>query len=354
MASNAELFEGVADWMAMAKKNGYLKTSGPDGIPVLDMDLAANRAHQTVSEAEWVKNHPLTSVGYTSELSTVKVRDGAGISVKLSAPTRLLTSSKDGAKEKLPVLFVTHGGGWIQGTHITEEAWLLWPLYEHFDLCIVSVEYRLAPEAKPSIWMDDSWDVLEQLISSPEAFLSNFGTFSKPDSALGLDIGRLMLAGSSAGAGIAEYLSQTCRDKNVPVYGAILNVPVTCDYRHLPANCLQPQNSYEQCTHGFLSSGQMRWVWDTVVSSSTAGSDPKISPLLGNLKDLPRHLVFIAGQDPLRDEGIAYAKKLETEGVEVKSFVYPGVPHSFAEFWELKATQKFWVDIRSALKEWLA
>jgi len=62
--------------------------------------------------------------------------------VKVSFPSRF--SKTSGEKEKLPVLFVTHGGGWIQGTHITEEAWSLWPLYEHFDLMVVSVEYRLA------------------------------------------------------------------------------------------------------------------------------------------------------------------------------------------------------------------
>jgi acetyl esterase/lipase len=98
----------------------------------------------------------------------------------------------------------------------------------------------------------------------------------------------------------------------------------------------------------------MRAVWDLVLPSTTAGSDPKASPLLGNLKDLSKHAIFVAGQDPLRDEGITYAKTLETEGVDTSLFMYKGVPHVFAEFWELETTQNFWSDIRGVLKKWLA
>jgi acetyl esterase/lipase len=60
---------------------------------------------------------------------------------------------------------------------------------------------------------------------------------------------------------------------------------------------------------------------------------------------LPPHLIFVAGQDPLRDEGLAYAKKLEEAGVKTTLHIYPGVPHTFAEFWELESTTKFINDL---------
>lgn len=348
MTSRPDLFEADPEWTAFATKHGYLKDTSTDPSLPVKLDLPNNRAQQTISESQWAKAHPISSVGYTSSLSTIKARDGADLSVKVSFPSRLAKPSA--TKEKLPVLFVTHGGGWIQGTHITEEAWLLWPLYEHFDLCIVSVEYRLAPEHAFPMWMDDCWDVLEQTLSSPDGLLSKFAS----GTAFELNLSRLILGGSSAGAGCAAYLSQTCRDKNIPLHGVLLNVPVLCDYRHQPAACTQPGNSYEQCTHSFLSAGEMRAVWDLVIPSTSVGADPRASPLLGDLSGLTRHAVFVAGQDPLRDEALAYVKKLETAGGEVTHFTYQGVPHTFAENWDLSATQRFWGDIRAVFKKWLA
>ena len=78
-----------------------------------------------------------------------------------------------------------------------------------------------------------------------------------------------------------------------------------------------------------------------------------ISPLLGELKGLLPHAVFVAGQDPVRDEGTAYAEKLEKRGASTISYVYQGVPHNFAEFWQLSATQKFWGDVKASLREML-
>jgi acetyl esterase/lipase len=98
----------------------------------------------------------------------------------------------------------------------------------------------------------------------------------------------------------------------------------------------------------------MRAIWDLLIPSATAGSDPFVSPLLGDVTGLPRHSIFVAGQDPLRDEGLAYARKLTNNGVPVQLYVYQGVPHTFAELWELEATQRFWRDLRSAVADWLA
>ncbi|KAK5270511.1 hypothetical protein LTR99_004953 [Exophiala xenobiotica] len=371
--SKLDLFTSDPNWTAFAEKHGYLKpTPSPSPSLPVALDIPSDRAEQAIDEAKWSQDHPLSSVGYESLLSTIAVRDGTAISVKLSFPTssrlaKTKTNSNSNSNSKLPILFVTHGGGWVQGTHITEEAWLLWPLYPAFDMLIVSVEYRMAPEHPFPAWMDDSWDILDKLLSEPATFLSHFhlssasGSASSSHSSRGgahpgvdidIDTDKVILLGSSAGAGTAAYLSQTCRDKSIPnIYGVVLNVPLLCDYRHLPADC---QSSYEQVTTSLLSAGDMRAEWDVVIPSPTAGKNPKASPLLGDVKGLPRHLVFVAGQDPLRDEGLKYAQNLEEAGVEVKLHTYPGVPHTFAEFWELDATARFWEDLRSGLKAWLA
>ncbi|KAK5062916.1 hypothetical protein LTR84_004992 [Exophiala bonariae] len=330
MQDNSHYFEADPDWTSFAEKNGYSLKSPPYEVP--NIDLPAARADQNVSEAEWTKIHPLSSVGYESIDITIPARDGYEVPVKVSRPL----ASRVPTTRNLPLLFVTHGGGWVQGTHITEEAWLLWPLYADFDFVVISVEYRLAPDNPSPTYMDDSWDVLTNTLARSDEFR--------------FDADRVILAGSSAGGGVAATLSQAALAKNMKIRGVLLNVPVLCDYRHFPQNKFS-YTSYEECGGAFLSSGEMRTIWDIVVPSPTAGSDPKISPLLGDVNGLPPHIIYVAGQDPLRDEGIAYAEKLNKARVKTSLVVYQGVPHNFGEFWTIEATQRWWIDLKMHVRE---
>lgn len=332
MPDNSHYFESDPDWASFAEKKGYGLKSPPYEIP--KMDFPAARADQRVGEAEWTKAHPLSSVGYESVDTTVPARDGFQVPVKISRPV----TSRVSADQNLPLLFVTHGGGWVQGTHVTEEAWLLWPLYTDFDFVVVSVEYRLAPDSPAPTYMDDSWDVLTNILARSRE--------------LHFDADSVILTGSSAGGGVAATLSQAALAQNVKIRGVLLNVPVLCDYRHFPKNDFS-YTSYDECGGAFLSSGEMRAIWDIVVPSPTAGSDPKISPLLGDVTGLPPHVIYVAGQDPLRDEAIAYAEKLEKSGVKTSLVVYQGVPHNFGEFWTIEATQRWWTDLRKHTKDLL-
>ena len=73
-----DLFTYDPNWAAFAKEHGYLKPSALPNEPVT-LDLAADRANQAISEAKWTQSHPLSSVGYTSCLTSIKVGDGAGV-----------------------------------------------------------------------------------------------------------------------------------------------------------------------------------------------------------------------------------------------------------------------------------
>jgi acetyl esterase len=337
------------DWESFASKNGYPYTSKPSPpsskpIQPLKINVAEARDGQAKQDMEWAANHPIEAVGYVAKTITFRVRDGTEISVRVSYPSSARLQKK--GKAALPVLFITHGGGWVQGSHLSEEAWLLWPLYEHFEFVAVSVEYRLAPEHQFPVWIEDSWDVLENIFSPDKSRFSNLG--------IELDLRRVILAGSSSGAGISAVLSHMCRDHAIPISGVILNVPVLCDYRHFPAKYkdVGRLSSYEQCVETY-SSGAMVFVWNLIQPSELSGSDLKASPLLGECVNLPRHIIFVAGQDALRDEGIAYATKLKKSNVDVQLEVYDGVPHHFAQFSELKATIRFREHLRLALRRWL-
>ncbi|KAG4439590.1 hypothetical protein IFR05_004938 [Cadophora sp. M221] len=350
--TSPDYFTSDPDWEAYATKNSFPlpsnNTDPPSSEPIepLDFDIEQARASQAEEDLEWAKSHPLESVGYVAHLTTIKVRDGSEISVRISHPTSARLQQK-GIANPLPVVFVTHGGGWQQGTHLSEEAWLYWHLYEHFEITIVSVEYRLAPEHQFPVWIEDSWDILKTLLSPEKSIFSDLD--------VDLDLKNLCLAGSSSGAGISAVLSQMCRDKAIPISGVILNVPVVCDYRHFPVRYRdKDQNSsYRQAVETF-SSGAMVMVWNITQLSDSTGSDPNVSPLLGDLSNLPRHLIFVAGQDALRDEGIAYAIKLRENEVEVELEVFNGVPHNFAQISELKATARFQRMFRETLARWLS
>lgn len=353
--STPDYFTSDPDWEAFAIENDIpipSTTPRPPSAPIdfSQLDFASIRAYEATSNTKWAKNHPLEEVGYTAMSTTVRARDGADIGVKVSFPLSVRLHARGKDKESLPVLLVTHGGGWVQGNHTSEELWLLYPMYKRFDLVIVSVEYRLAPENRFPIWIEDSEDVLDALLDSPKILLGLNANIK-------VDLNRLILAGSSSGAGVSAALSQICRDNGIPINGVILNVPMLCDPRHFPVaeygSSEEYLRSYTQCMDIFMGSSGLLAVWNLIHPDPASGLNSKASPLLGEVKSLPRHLIFVSGQDPLRDEGIAYARKLEEGNVPVTLHVYKGVPHNFGHFWELQATKIFWGDLRATLQEWL-
>ncbi|CZS89371.1 uncharacterized protein RAG0_00775 [Rhynchosporium agropyri] len=278
---------------AYATENGHPLPSNPpaqystDPNPPLDFDILDARSQQALSDHEWSTGHPPSSISYIAHDLTVIVHDGAAISVRILHPS-LSRLDEKGEGKGLPVLFVTHGRGWMQGTHLSEEAWLYWYLCEEFDIVVVSVEYRLAPEHRFSVWIEDRWDVLEVVLASDTVRSSSSSASSAAEGAnenmfarldVALDLKKVFLAGSSSGAGTSAVLSQMCRDRNIPIAGVILNVPVVCDYRHFPSpsHTPVPISSYMQAIPTFSSSAMVT-VWSTTHPSPNTGSSPK--PLL--------------------------------------------------------------------------
>lgn len=193
--------------------------------------------------------------------------------------------------------------------------------------------------------MEDSWDILCQLVNDESPFTAELKGIS-------CDLSRLILLGSSAGAYITAILAQRCRDTSKTVRGVVLNVPVLCHFQHFP-NETGTSESYQQCKETFLGSREMATCWRTAVASGDLGADPQVSPLLGILDGLAPHLIFAAGRDPLRDEAILYAKKLDESNVAVNLHVYGGVPHNFAHYEELAATARFETELKDGLREWI-
>lgn len=210
----------------------------------------------------------------------------------------------------LPVLVYLHGGGWVAGSVATHDPFCRL-LSEAGEVIVVSVEYRLAPEHRYPAALEDT-------IAAAHWAADHAAEW-------GGDAERLALGGDSAGANLAAVAAnRLCATAVVPTLGALLLIHPVADYpnaQHL---------SYTENATGYgLEANLMRWFWEQYAPGISA-NDPDASPLqLKSLPPLPPTLVATAEYDVLRDEGIAYAAKLESAGVAVTHLHAPDMHHNF-------------------------
>jgi cation diffusion facilitator CzcD-associated flavoprotein CzcO/acetyl esterase/lipase len=205
-----------------------------------------------------------------------------------------------------PLIAYFHGGGWVLGGTDSDD-----PLCR--DLCVrtgavvVSVNYRHAPEDRFPAAADDAFAAVQWLAAhAPE---------------LGAIPGDLTVAGWSAGGNIAAVACQTARDQGGPeIKAQLLICPVT--------DCDLDRPSYDESGDGYLlTTGLMQWFWDYYADPADR-TNPKASPLRGELSGLPPAVVMTAEFDPLRDEGSAYAEALKAAGVPVQQVKARGHTHT--------------------------
>ena len=207
------------------------------------------------------------------------------------------------------VVVNVHGGGWVAGSIDGDDARCR-IIAERARCVVASVGYRLAPEHPFPLGVEDCTVAI--------AWACRDGT------ALTAPAGKVAVLGASAGANMAAAamlrLAMTDRDCR-PVF-QILFYPI-CD-----ASMDWPSYA-ENGTGYFLTRRDMVWYWDRYMG----GEDPT-TPLASILRSddlaaLPPGLVVTAQYDPLRDEGEAFAEKLNAAGVPTECVRYPGAIHGF-------------------------
>ncbi len=220
---------------------------------------------------------------------------------------RVYTPDADGP---LPVVVYFHGGGWvIAGLDVYESSCRA--LCNAAECIVVSVNYRLAPEAQYPAAVNDAYDATQWVLQNAAQ--------------LGGDPSRVAVAGESAGGNLATVSCLIAKKEGgkLPV-AQLLIYPVTDlvgkDYPSYAENRdTQP-----------LHTSMMAWFGKYYIPNEGQRKEYTASPLLAvDLSGLPPAIVITAEHDPLRDQGEAYAKKLADAGVSVNSKRYDGVTHEF-------------------------
>jgi acetyl esterase len=208
-----------------------------------------------------------------------------------------------------PLFVYYHGGGWVIGDLETADASCRM-IANRTESIVVSVDYRLAPEHKFPIPVQDAYAALKWVKENAASINGNASN--------------VVVGGDSAGGNLAAVISMIARDQNGPAVSAqVLIYPVTnLDYE---------TNSYQEFKEGFgLDRDLMIWFGNYYINSEADTRNPHVAPLLAeDLSNLPPALVITAENDVLKDEGQAYARRLKEAGVKVESITEQGLVHGY-------------------------
>jgi len=217
-----------------------------------------------------------------------------------------------GTRGMLPLVVYFHGGGFVMGTLETHDPYCR-GLTTEAGVTMVSVDYRLAPEHKFPAGVEDCFAATQWVLEHVEE--------------LGGDGRRVFVAGDSAGATMATVAALLLRDRGEAgrLAGQILLYPVA-------GYCDPPTVSYVEMAQGYgLTRKGMEWLWGQYLNDASEAKDFRAAPLMAeSLAGLPRAFLVTAEYDVLRDEGQAYARRMEAEGVDVTHVFAEGMNHAFA------------------------
>ncbi|MCT8166854.1 MULTISPECIES: alpha/beta hydrolase [unclassified Pseudomonas] len=204
-----------------------------------------------------------------------------------------------------------HGGGWVLGDFPTHQR-LIRDLVVGSGAAAVYVDYTPSPEAHYPTAINQAYAATQWVAEHGKE--------------IGVDGKRLAVAGNSVGGNMAAVVALKAKEAGTPALRfQLLLWPVT--------DASFETASYKQFAEGhFLTTGMMKWFWDNYTTDAKARAQIYASPLRASseqLKGLPPALVQTAEFDVLRDEGEAYARKLDAAGVTVTSVRYNGMIHDY-------------------------
>ncbi|WP_434680543.1 alpha/beta hydrolase [Pseudomonas sp. R1-18] len=228
---------------------------------------------------------------------------GQKVALKIVRPAKV--------KGDLPVFMFFHGGGWVLGDFPTHQR-LIRDLVVGSGAVAVYVDYTPSPEAQYPTAINQAYAATRWVAENGKQ--------------IGVDGSRLAVAGNSVGGNMAAVVALMAKEQKAPALRfQLLLWPVT--------DASFDDGSYQQFAEGhFLTRNMMKWFWDNYTTDAGQRAQIHASPLRATteqLRGLPAALVQTAEFDVLRDEGEAYARKLDAAGVPVTAVRYNGMIHDY-------------------------
>ncbi|PEJ57132.1 MULTISPECIES: alpha/beta hydrolase [unclassified Bacillus (in: firmicutes)] len=208
-----------------------------------------------------------------------------------------------------PIFIYYHGGGWVLGDIDTTDASCRL-IANRTGSIVVSVNYRLAPEYKFPTAVEDAYTALKWFYEKGTSFNG--------------DVSKLIVGGDSVGGNLATVVTMIARDRKGPnITAQVLIYP--------PTNLEFNTESHQKFAKGFgLDREQLIWFRNHYLKNEEDSSNEYASPLTASdLSGLPQALIITAENDVLRDEGMAYARRLREFDVHVEYACETGMIHGY-------------------------
>lgn len=254
--------------------------------------------------------------------------DGVHLPVRTYVP--------DNVEEHSPGIVYYHGGGFSLGDLDTHDRYCQ-HLARDARVRVVAIDYRLAPEHPFPAALDDG--------------LLAFRCVARRAGEFGMDATRLAVMGDSAGGNLSALVAHKTKDDALKPALQVLIYPA------VDGGCTM--RSHKLFAKGWVLTAENieRFYHWYVGDDPAARRQPDVSPINApDFRGLPPALVYTAGFDPLRDEGMAYAERLVQAGVRTRHYCFRTLIHGFASMGGMcpaakEATLRIANDVRRALRD---
>ncbi|MFJ5173675.1 alpha/beta hydrolase [Streptomyces griseoviridis] len=239
---------------------------------------------------------------------TVPAKDGAPIPLSVISPGSPAHSDRTAAA---PCVYWIHGGGMVMGDRFSQiDIPLEW--LDRFGAVVVSVDYRLAPEATGTVLVDDCYRGLLWVADHAGE--------------LGIDPARIIVAGASAGGGLAAGVTLLARDLGSPAIAAQMLICPMLDHRDTTTSSRQYSG-----VPGVWTGEMNAFGWASVLGDLTDAEVPEyVSPALAeDLSGLPTAYIDTGSAEVFRDEDTDYATRIWAAGGQAELHVWAGGFHGF-------------------------
>ncbi|UUU21869.1 alpha/beta hydrolase [Streptomyces sp. DSM 40750] len=274
-----------------------------------DMPLMSRLGPEVLAQLRRLPSTPVESLLAHRQVDrrevTVQAKDGAPI------PLSVLSPAHTDRTTAAPCVYWMHGGGMVMGDRFSQiDIPLEW--LDRFGAVVVSVDYRLAPEATGTTLVDDCYQGLLWV--------------AEHSAELGIDPARIVVAGASAGGGLAAGVTLLARDLGTPAIAAQMLICPMLDHRNTSTSSRQYSNGPGVWTREMNEFG-----WRSVLGDLTDDEVPEyVSPALADdLSCLPTTYIDTGSAEVFRDEDAAYATRVWAAGGQAELHVWAGGFHGF-------------------------